>query len=252
MRECYKLGFTLIELIVAIAIIAVIAAVTIPSIATGAQNRKLAASLGRSVETVESGCRMLIQDMSEKSTDGEFIGHFSINKALDGSDINNAPEDSVSANDGLFANAPEYFNVMQLSADKKADYESRVRSFAMTTPSPALSEIAGKYSMNTKLGAYFGVKSNKVATTTISDPIVEYVYIDVNGEASPNRYGLDIFLFGLSDRCYMIPAGSSVFKKYKSSIDLATNSCDGNSVTNGLSCTSRVIKDGYKINYRKQ
>lgn len=250
MRERYKHGFTLIELIVAMTIIGVLIAVTVPSIVTGAQNRKLAASLGRSVEVVESGCRMLIQEMSEKSTDGEFIGHSSINRSLDGSDINGVPEDSVSANDGLFANAPEYFDVMQLNDAKKADYESSVRSFAMGNPSPALSEIVGKYSANIKLGAYYGAKSVDRATT-ISDPIIEYVYIDVNGDSSPNRYGLDIFLFGLTDRCYMVPAGSSVFKNYNSSIELATTDCAGDSVTNGLSCTSRVVKDGYKINYRK-
>ena len=79
------------------------------------------------------------------------------------------------------------------------------------------------------------------------------IFLDANGTKKPNNYGKDIFFFGLTDSCKMIPAGSQRFVNdyplYGEQIPLATTSCSDSGIKNGLSCTSRVVTDGFKINY---
>ncbi len=59
--------------------------------------------------------------------------------------------------------------------------------------------------------------------------------VDVNGDSFPNQMGRDIFAFVLkNDR--IVPAGFD-------------NTYNCNKVSSGLSCTSRVINDNWKITY---
>lgn len=251
MKKGLKFGFTLAETLVALGIVGVIAAIVLPNILYGVQNRKHAVALGRSVEAIESGCQALLQYAGEKSTDGLFFGHYNIHKDMNGTDIGSAASNSVSYNSKLLENASEYFKVTPLTSDQKSAYTTNgVKSYSGGTASPALADIASNFAKSPKLGAYYGVKYN-VETGSFDDPIIEYIYVDVNGANSPNRYGIDVFLFGLTDRCQMIPAGSFRMKTM-TNIPLASEGCSDSGVTNGLSCTQRVIKDGYKINYMRQ
>ena len=62
------------------------------------------------------------------------------------------------------------------------------------------------------------------------------VYIvDVNGNAAPNQLGRDTFAFVLDDKD-VVPSGFD-------------NSYNCNKAASGLTCTARVINDGWKITY---
>lgn len=59
--------------------------------------------------------------------------------------------------------------------------------------------------------------------------------VDVNGDSMPNQIGRDIFAFVLAGK-EIVPSGRD-------------NSYNCNRAASGLTCTSRVINDGWKINY---
>ncbi len=270
MKKSLKPGFTLAEVLIALGIMGVISAIMIPTLVSGTQNKKLAASLGRSVEAIESGCQSLIQEASELSQSGNngsqsgnngiFFGHSYINKNIDGTDSGGNVSNSVIENNNLFGNAARFFNTRQLTSEQVNQYGPRVKAFNGNSPSPNVQNISGRFFVNSKLGAYWGLKRNPNPdndTMDQRDPIMEYVYVDVNGQNSPNRYGLDIFLFGLTDSCHMIPAGTNRLNNVLSSVPVedASNGCKETNgvidVVNGLSCTHRVVRDGYKIEYDK-
>lgn len=259
MNKNFKFGFTLAEALMAMAIAGVIASLVVPSLVAGTQNRKHATSLGRSVEAIESGCQLLIQDASEKSTDGEFFGHIMINKTLDGHDIgtlngDNVNTKSVVGQSKLFENAGSYFNATPVPSNNKTQYAKSVKNFDGGVPNPKFESIVTNMAYSEKLGAYYGVKFTKhegKISDHIADPLVELIYIDVNGANSPNRYGIDIFLFGLTDACHMIPAGTTRMKDFVKMMGATIPEEAKGCPKSGLACTARVVKDGYKINYKK-
>lgn len=253
MTKSLKSGFTLAEVLVAIGVAGVISAIMIPSLVSNTQNKKLAASLGRSVEAIESGCQSLIQEASEKSTTGMFTGHNFIHKDVNGNDYGTNTNNSVGGTNLFAGNAAKFFSTRELSASERTQYHNKVKAYSGAAATPGPNSIESKVFVNSKLGSYWGLMKNSNVTSDIDqiDPIEEYVYVDVNGESSPNRYGLDIYLFGLTDRCHMIPAGSSRFNSVLSSVPEESTGCSGTNVTNGLSCTQRVVREGYNIEYEK-
>ena len=246
MTKRFKFGFTLAEAIVTVGIIGVVAMLVIPSVATGSKNRKNGTALGRSVEIIESGCQSMIQEINEISTFQDlFFGHYMINSALNGMPATAATNSISGANLFSKAGSRKFFDVSQLTPG--TTYTGAVKSLSGGTPSPGLSTLVNNYALNSKTGVYYGAQTANEANA--DDPIVGYIYIDVNGESSPNRYGRDIFYFGLTDRCHMIPAGSARINALMSSIPAESSGCNGSNPTNGLSCTSRVVRNGYKIDY---
>lgn len=251
MNKLTKTGFTLAEILVALSIIGVISAMTIPTLTAGVNNQKMATALGKNVDVVEVGCQKLMQYATGLSTDGDFLGHYRIHKNLDGSDIGAVTSNSISGNN-LWTGTQTFFGTKTLTSTEITNYKNSVKAFNGGAPSPTPNDLAGSnFVKNEKLGAYYGTKG-VTETASYPDPIVGYIYIDVNGENAPNRYGRDIFLYGLTDACHMIPAGAARIKAINSSLpeDEDTTGCKLRSaVANGLSCTSRVIKEGYKESY---
>ncbi len=247
MNKNSKFGFTLAEILIAMGIAGAIAALTIPQLVVSTQSNKFATALGRSVETIETGCQALIQDAGEYSSDGEIFGHALIEV---GYDTRGTAPPLIIADSKLFENAGAFFDATPLSDSQQSSYTGSVKSYTGGAPSPRVSSIAGKFAVNTKLGAYYGVLK-RTDEANADDPLVELIYIDVNGANPPNRYGRDVFLFGLTDACHMIPAGTNRMNSWYSGVALATSACDGGNVTNGLSCTERVVREGFKNNYSR-
>ena len=249
MKKSFKRGFTLIEVLVAMAIVGTVAALVIPPLVSGTQAKRHATSLGRSVENIETGCQALVQNINELSDDGAFDGYFLISPDMDGT-MSSTPAASIMANSAFLSYLANYIDLTPLTDEDKEKYINSVHAFNGDTASPGIANIAENFVLSPKLGAYYGVKSFKVSE---EDEDYEYwynlVYIDVNGPSGPNRYGMDIFLFNLTNNCHMVPAGTPLLSQL--SIPVETEACAGKNVTNGLSCTSRVVKDGYKIEYRK-
>ncbi len=242
-----KNGFTLAETLIAMAIVGVIAALTIPTVVSETQNGKLAASLGRNVEAIETGCQLIVQRASEASTnnsDGIINGIFMVNTNVNG--VASADTNRLVHENLFSANASESFNTVPLTSTQTTNYASEVRDINGNNPSSGPNDLADNFAISSKLGAYYGYKGNNANTNEI-DPIIGYIYIDVNAQKTPNRYGRDIFLFGLTDSCHMVPAGTTRVNSFRD-IPIESDGC-GNSPTSGLSCTLRVVKNGYKIDY---
>ena len=248
MTKNIKNGFTLAEALIAMAIVGVIAAITIPTVVSETQNGKLAASLGRNVEAIETGCQLVVQRVSEASVtdrDGVVSGIWEVNNGVNGVASNNS---NRLVNNNLFSdNTSEFFNTVPLTTTKKSEYVSLITNIngaGQTTFN--YSSDGWHFAVSSKLGAYYGY--NGFSSSNVELPI-GYVYIDVNADKTPNRYGRDIFMFGLTDTCHMVPAGTSILHIMNSNIPIESDGCAGDNPSNGLSCTSRVVKNGYKIDY---
>ena len=232
MKKHIKSGFTLAEILIALGIAGVIAALAIPSVTINMQKKNNAIALGKNIQVVESGCANIIQHANSASANDDFFG---IYNAINGNN--------------LWTGTESFFNNRVLSNNDITNYKLAVKAYDGSTASPAADSLFGNaLVMNQKTGAYLGNKGIN-ETANYEDPIIGYLYVDVNGANPPNRYGNDIFVLGLTDACHAIPAGSSRLNTINKSLPTEANGCSGNNVTNGLSCTSRVIKEGYKISY---
>ena len=78
------------------------------------------------------------------------------------------------------------------------------------------------------------------------DTIVARVIIDANGVAAPNRFGEDVFLFGLTNNGTLIPAGSKQYNDFDDNV--AVDAC-ADTAGDGLACAARVMADKWEIKY---
>ena len=240
-------GFTLAEALVTIGLIGVVAVLTMPNVFVTIQGDKWASALGKNVETIERSCQNMVAEASSMgSTD--FYGHYRIHKNFNGKDIGSTDANTISGNNlWAAAGSRSVWGVNSMNSTQVTNYQNRLALYEYN--SPKLNTLVGSNLVrNTKLGSIYGTGTAS-ETAKYEDPILGYIYIDVNGEKAPNRYGRDIFLFGLTDACRMIPAGSERMRSVTGAkIDSSTKACNDN-IKNGLSCTNRVVQDGYKMKY---
>ena len=245
-----KKGFSLAEVLIAIAIVGVIAAINIPTVVSETQNRKMAAALGRNVEAIETGCQLILQqasEISERRGDGVVNGIWEVR--INDIDSSAQSDRLLNNNNGnLFSDiTSNFFNTVLRTLNNY-----NVSGINGGTASPPRNQLASNYAISSKFGSIYGYSYNHEANfDNLNDPIVAFIYIDVNAASAPNRYGRDIFLFGLTDSCHMVPAGTPRIRAMNNSIPLENTSagCVGDNPSNGLSCTSRVVRNGYRIDY---
>ena len=246
----FKSAFTLAEAMIAMAIIGIVAAVTIPQVVTGSLKNEAGAVLGRTVEQIELGCQNMIQKANDniKVTDGGYYEGLSelTQQAVFG--------DSVSTNhsmrgENIFEYGGAFFGAKSFDGDDKYasadDYISSIRNFKGEGNRISASKKA--YILE-KQKAIIMVNNSATAVSALDD-FTTAIFIDVNGTQKPNRGGKDVFLFALTNQGKMIPAGTSKYQKYSSSITLHTADCKNNAIGGGWSCTARVVQDGYRITY---
>lgn len=244
-----KKGFSLAEVLIAIAIVGVIAAINIPTVVSETQNRKHAAALGRNVEAIETGCQLIIQQASEAG--GEVIdGIYTVKNDLTGA--TSEYFDRLPVSNVLSNVTADFFNISQRTYNTNGTPTYNVNNINGQNPIPTLKNLTNtnqNFWISSKTGALYGYRFVRQHNTeTTNDPIIGYIYIDVNAASAPNRYGRDIFVFGLTDSCHMIPGGSDRMSG-QYSIPVETSGCANDNPTNGLSCTSRVVKNGYRMDY---
>ncbi len=76
-----------------------------------------------------------------------------------------------------------------------------------------------------------------------------YLYVDVNGNKSPNCFGYDVFIFAITDnpQTYLYPVGGSLWQD-----TLNFNGVqDCNVNEEGRTCAGRIVEDNMKIRYFK-
>ena len=245
-----KFGFTLTEALLAMAILGVIGALVIPQLAANTQKNEAGIILGNTVEQISLGVKNLIQHANNQSDDGSYFDTYSsITRGdLFGAGVNNAGDLVRGTN--LFDIGKAFFGVENLSDTDNDAYSVSTYAGASDAFSRAING-AQKYRYE-KTGAYIAILPTANNANEL-DTIIDVIAIDVNGANNPNKLGKDVFMFGLTNEGNMIPAGTQRFSNAVANNvvggNIPTNGCNGNNVTNGLSCTARVVKNGFKIKY---
>lgn len=211
-----KNGFTLMEVLLALAIVGVIAALTIPQIVQTTQKDQAGAVLGKVVEQFELGCQNMIQDYNSSD------------------DAGTSKADTLMAMDGDFV-----FSIAALAPYIGATENRRALP---NRPGMVVQPRQFQQYKFTKLPAEMNLLPlNPLDAIDADDVVYDTVIIDVNGtDKAPNRDGKDLFTFELRNNGKLIPRGLNTWQ----------NTCPENgNITNPVDCTARVVRDGFKIKY---
>jgi len=273
-----KRGFTLSEMLITLGIVGVVAAITIPSLLNNSIERTIAPSLAKTVHDVEDSFQNIIQAASDATEEaGENNAGALTLDAIRFQDIfDDDNEDfvvtsaeifdtlrgasgTIRLDNGDFAylNNARVFNANTLirnDSDRKYGFINGdngtiaygfPKSKAVFIFEPATDDLLDDYASN---------HNNRIE----NDVVVARIAIDANGAESPNRFGQDIFLFGVANNGKLIPAGSAAYNNsilgnaLNEILYTADNGCSGDNIAgNGASCAARVAADGWKINYKR-
>ena len=180
---------------------------------------------------------------------------------VNGKCVNKCPEGTKRDNNGLCASiCPEnaswqfgkcwcdpgyqtfHWGNGKISCSKSSTSEPEPEPDPEPDPTPVTSDKVQFHSKKSGYDVFF--EDNKIDTTgkTKNEDIVASFYLDTNGTKNrPNMKGKDLFKFHLRNDGKLEPEG------LKDS-GYTTNCADGG-VKDGLACTARIVRDGYKIKY---
>ena len=238
-----KRGFTLAEVLIAMALVGVISALTLPTFISNSRNKANAAKLSSTVNAVETAFQSMMASQAEDDFSQTTFG-----------------QDKTGASLGDF---------LKLNGGDKGLTYADFR-YASNTPFTTISGTAwnddilnndgGVYM--TKSGAILGlfVDSKTVDEDTLKDmggsvaSSMGKLVIDINGAALPNKWGRDAFYFRIGDDGMLYPSGSlnyAVLEYEDKSKTWSTGDgnvkCDAGTYSPG--CTARLIEKNYEVDY---
>ena len=235
-------GFTLAEALIVLAVIGVIAALLVPSLISSTQKKTIGATLARVVYQTELGFQNIIQKANNNSDAISKVDKLAL--VTIGDIFANDDDVSLLEDFALFTVGATYFGVQALDRNIATTYfDSTDTGFSSDNERVFLMPKQNAYLIYSQ--PIWEYDANSV------DSIFSRLAIDVNGDLLPNRQGLDIFLFGISNNGRLIPAGTQRANNQPPLADVALSEdgCQNGNITDGWSCTARVVKDGFKINY---
>ena len=216
MKKC---GFTLAEILLAMALVGVIAAMTVPTFVTNTRNKANASRLATMVSALNTGyTSMMVAEAAQDLVDTPYYLKFS----------NSEGKEAIA----------ELAKYVKISAKD---------SNVAITESGA--EVTFEYKDIEDLSEDLA-KENGIAVVGT----VGLLKIDVNGEAKPNREGRDIFQFCIGKDGNLYPTGGKMYSLLVDKVSTNTWSneesdynCDKGTMS--LGCTARLIEEGYEIKY---
>ena len=229
-----KFGFTLAEILIALAIVGVVAAISIPTMVTENKKKIYANSLSAAVSSLENAITTAI------ITDGQ-------TSIEDTSAWKNSVDKFVTE---LLAKR------MQLTTDGSFD-ANEIKTFnkAISWEGLGLDELRGNGCVFESKKGYTGVIFDKLSkveqpTLRLSKPVA-LVVIDVTGNKKPNILGRDVFLYILNNDGYLFPYGGDAYNRYTDKNYDITKHCNPKSSdsNNGVACAARLAQNGYKMDY---
>ncbi|MBQ7126649.1 prepilin-type N-terminal cleavage/methylation domain-containing protein [bacterium] len=238
MKIKLNLGFTLTETLLTLSILGVLAALIIPELVLNVDRNKSGAMLGKSALFISSGCEALVQHANDNSTTGSYFEGFDTIRQDDL--VNNNNNTLLINNANLFEVGQSFWGLSPMN-----------NAYTMRAFDGQNSNVLNnsRTMFNEKLGIYLGILNDTYNEGGELDPIRKLIFVDTNGGNMPNRFGADIFLFGLTNRCQLIPAGTARVEDIFANAGTQADDCNGNNITNGLACTSRVVDNKFKIDY---
>lgn len=239
----YK-GFTLAEILTALAIIGVVSALTIPTLAKSYKNRVFTNSLQVSVANFE---KAMHQMMSREGVDNLFdtnAWRASINGNNYVLNANSAANVKNTFRDNLSINLP----VSEVESNYGQQNINGI-PLAVVGDQPIMFE--------TENGVRYGILMNEIRTslneitahrrgTSYLSRAALRIAIDVNGTASPNRLGRDIFYYELSADGRLYPLNS---RDASARANIGYVNPRNDCTTVGNSCAAYLAENNYNMDY---
>lgn len=214
-----KRGFTLAEVMIAMALIGVIASLTIPTFVSSSRNKANATKLGTIVTATENAFVSMIASEAVQ-------------------DLTETPFYSLLSSDMASAMA-------ELNKYLKITYGNSNGQYAIVT-----TKNGATLNFNFETKNATEAAANSAGFSSLGS--IGQVIIDVNGSAKPEKDGRDKFYFLVGDNGTLYPAGGRIYSLIDTSAKLwntsdANYSCQNGSVTRG--CTARLMENSYEVDY---
>ena len=169
-----KNGFSLAEVLITIAIVGAVASLAIPALITKTTRQSMASKLSSTVSDVENGIGSMMVD----------------------EDKENFYETPFGVSRSSLSSLKKYLNYSESTTGLAGFYG---------TNSP-FSELGGTADSG-NYSEYTTIKLRNGAIASFSSG--SGMFIDVNGEESPNKWGRDVFDFTINNEGSLLPAGNS-------------------------------------------
>lgn len=235
-----KKGFTLAEVLISMAIVGVVAAITVPSLIYSTSNKNLGNALARSVELIQQGFTNIKTEAQKNSEEGDAFENLSMIKKSDlGLDGN-----AYITDDNSFYNDTQSF-----LGTEESNYDiDSIKNYSGGNVANDLTSdfTAYKFKKANTVVMFQNVTNNDMANAD-NNTIISKVLIDANGSTGPNRFGKDVFLFGLTNAGVLIPAGTEQYHDFDNTV--TEGACSGASIGDGTACAARVMADKWEIKY---
>ena len=233
-----KKAFTLVEILLCIGIIGIVAALTVPQLVNRTNQSTLGITLAKTIELTQTGMTNIIQEANRNSEDGNAVVGLS---AIQKKDIGLDGEDYIMDDNNYGSLLRGFFNTEDFN-----DYTiANIKDYTGTDINEAISADLNAFRFK-KLNSAVIFQKAKNLDNAERDTIIARVIIDANGVAAPNRFGEDVFLFGLTNNGTLIPAGSKQYNDFDDNV--AVDAC-ADTAGNGLACAARVMADKWEIKY---
>ena len=246
-----KKGITIAELLVTLAIVGIISVITLPTMINSVNGKVNGASIGRGVVLVEQGIMNIFESAQKHDVISNNLASLTLEDVY-GKDASLGEgvvlTNYIASGDNLFKYAGKFTgtvrgnngylaNIVAYNGNANAINNANVYKFK-------------KAKINLIVGTIAAIDDDDAND---NDKVLTRIYVDGNGDNPPNKLGVDIFLFGLSNRGKMIPAGVPAYNNniFNETISLYTDANTGcmGTITDGLPCAARIARDGWQINY---
>lgn len=214
-----KWGFTLAEVLIAMALVGVVASLTIPTFVSSSRNQANAAKLSTTISAVENALTsMIVAEAVEDLSRTDFVRNNNLNRLSNFLKISN-------------------------SADSLGDLYDSGAPFE--TLNGVNADVAVSIIFQAKNGALLIYHDDDIAPTDEHPGSIGELAIDVNGTTAPNIWGRDVFLFKIGYDGILYPAGGNTFTLMDA--NGAKFVCTNNNRNQG--CTARLIENNFTIDY---
>ena len=237
-----KYGFTLTEILIALAIIGVVSALTLPGLMTSYQEKTFVTQL----QTVYN---LLTNAAAQLRTDEQ---------------VDSLAESSLASDGGPAAFLQNYFNITKMCSIATTE-KTFVDPTCNVLTNPSCAEgtkklvtssdstcFATKYRSLDKtksaepfLGLYpnCAVLSSGASVCIVKMDQASYISVDVNGPEPPNIGGRDFF------NLYLLPNGKVIDGYGIDEFDMHKVATECKGAVMGEACFAKIVLDGWKMNY---
>ena len=225
-----KFGFTVVEMITAMAIVGVTAAFVVPMTIKSFNKHQYGIILGKAVQQIITGNQNMIQLANMNNTDGQFT-----NELTNITEQDLYPDPDPGADALIYDNLSNYVAPFWDALNEEGlPVAINIRPFTVDNENQNqgnddfISTINNVNSRN----QIFKFNQGPASAVIVSPQNNQYnIYIDVTGlKNPPNTYGKDIFAFELLD-------------------DGTLRAFDNDDRGNGLRFTQQVVRDNFRITY---